>query len=222
MPTLKSLTQSYGQLLLYEDFTLELKEHAITALIGPSGCGKSTLAHVLSGILPIESGDRSEFEAMDISYVFQEPRLLPWLTVAENLALVNESKAAIDSILEAVSLNDKASALPGTLSGGQQQRVSLARGFLYPSELLILDEPFSNLDPQLKSQMIGLFTQLWRQKKKTVLLITHDHQTALQIADELYELSSPPHTQAKYHHLEMNRDQRTENWVQDKLKEIHL
>lgn len=220
MPTLKSLTQSYGSLLLYEDFTLELKENAITALIGPSGCGKSTLAHVLSGILLMESGDRSEFEAMDISYVFQEPRLLPWLTVAENLRLVNEDTEAVSTILKAVSLIDKATALPGTLSGGQQQRVSLARGFLYPSELLILDEPFSNLDPQLKDQMIHLFLQLWRQKKKTVLLITHDHQTALQIADELYELTKPPHTKAKYHHLELPQEQRTLEWIQDKLSMI--
>lgn len=221
MPTLKALTQSYGSLLLYEDFTLELKENAITALIGPSGCGKSTLAHVLSGILPMESGDRSEFETMDISYVFQEPRLLPWLSVEENLALVYDDPEAIAAILEAVSLTEKKDALPATLSGGQQQRVALARGFLYPSELLILDEPFSNLDPQLKRQMIDLFLQLWKQKEKTVLLITHDHQTALKIADELYELEMPPHHAAKHHHLEYPQRERTLAWIQEKLSEIH-
>lgn len=220
MPTLRHLTQSYGTLLLYDDFTLELKEHAVTALIGPSGCGKTTLAQVLSGLVPIDSGDRSEFETISISYVFQEPRLLPWLTVRENLALIHNDPESIDSILQAVSLSDKAGALPHTLSGGQQQRVSLARGFLYPSELLILDEPFSNLDPQLKNQMINLFIQLWKQKNKTVLLITHDHQTALRIADELFELEMPPHHAIKHHHLSLHRDERTTKWIHEKLYEI--
>ncbi len=220
MPTIKNLTQSYGSLLLYDDFSLDLKERAVTALIGPSGCGKTTLAQVLSGLLPIESGDRSEFEQLSVSYVFQEPRLLPWLTVRENLELIHDDGEAIASILKAVSLADKADALPNTLSGGQQQRVSLARGFLYPSELMILDEPFSNLDPQLKNQMIDLFIQLWKQKNKTVLLITHDHQTALRIADELFELAMPPHCLAKHHHLSLRRENRTDQWIQDKLNEI--
>lgn len=222
MPTLKSLTQSYGSLLLYDDFSLDLKERAVTALIGPSGCGKTTLAQVLSGLLPIESGDRSEFERLSVSYVFQEPRLLPWLTVRENLELIHDDGEAIASILKAVSLAEKADALPNTLSGGQQQRVSLARGFLYPSELMILDEPFSNLDPQLKNQMIDLFIQLWKQKNKTVLLITHDHQTALRIADELFELAMPPHRLAKHHHLSLERENRTDQWIQEKLNKIQM
>jgi NitT/TauT family transport system ATP-binding protein len=221
MATIKHLTQSYGSLSIFQDFSLELREGKISALIGPSGCGKTTLAQILSGLLSVESGDLSDFQDRIVSYVFQEARLLPWLTVAENLALVHDDRQAIQSILSAVSLSDKADALPGTLSGGQQQRVSLARGFLYPSDLLILDEPFSSLDPQLKDQMIVLFNQLWRQKNKTVLLITHDHQTALRVADELFELGAPPHRQANYHHLEKQRDERTAEWIQMKLREIH-
>jgi NitT/TauT family transport system ATP-binding protein len=220
MPTIKNLTQSYGSLLLYENFSMDLKQNAITALIGPSGCGKTTLAQILSGLLPIESGDLKDFEFLAISYVFQEPRLLPWLSVRENLAMIHDEPTAINEILAAVSLTEKANALPQTLSGGQQQRVALARGFLYPSDLLILDEPFSNLDPQLKSQMIRLFKQLWIHNKKTVLLITHDHQTALRIADELFELSMPPHRQAKHHHLSLERENRTDQWIQDKINKI--
>jgi NitT/TauT family transport system ATP-binding protein len=220
MPTIKNLTQSYGSLLLYENFSMDLKQNAITALIGPSGCGKTTLAQILSGLLPVESGDLKAFESLAISYVFQEPRLLPWLSVRENLAMIHDEPAAIDEILAAVSLTEKANALPQTLSGGQQQRVALARGFLYPSDLLILDEPFSNLDPQLKSQMIQLFEQLWIRNQKTVLLITHDHKTALQVADELYQLEMPPHRLAKHHHLSLGRENRTDQWIQDKLNEI--
>jgi NitT/TauT family transport system ATP-binding protein len=220
MPTIKHLTQSYGSLLLFEDFSLDLQKHAITALIGPSGCGKTTLAQILSGLLPVESGDLNEFESLSISYVFQEPRLLPWLSVRENLTMIHDDPSAIDEILSAVSLTDKANALPQTLSGGQQQRVALARGFLYPSDLLILDEPFSNLDPQLKEQMIQLFEQLWIRNRKTVLLITHDHKTALQVADELYQLEMPPHRDAKHLHLTLDRKLRNEIWMQKMQEKI--
>ena len=220
MPTIKHLTQSYGSLLLYENFSMDLKQNTITALIGPSGCGKTTLAQILSGLLPVETGDLKEFEALSISYVFQEPRLLPWLSVKENLAMIHDDPRAIDQILAAVSLTEKANVLPQTLSGGQQQRVALARGFLYPSYLLILDEPFSNLDPQLKSQMIQLFEQLWVRNKKTVLLITHDHKTALQVADELYQLERPPHRTIKHLPLPLDRKQRNETWMQEIQKKI--
>ncbi|MDE6597645.1 MAG: ATP-binding cassette domain-containing protein, partial [Clostridia bacterium] len=124
------------------------------------------------------------------SYVFQSPCLVPNLTVYDNLKLVCKDGEKIAAMLEAVKLSDKAKSYPVTLSGGQAQRVSIARAFLFDSDVILLDEPFSSLDLKLKTQMTELFFEVWRKYKRTVLYVTHDADEAVAAAQRIIVIES--------------------------------
>lgn len=184
MVEIKNFTKKYGNTVVYNDFNLSLEERKITCILGESGSGKTTLLNCVAGLTEYEG----EVSALECSYVFQTPRLVPNLTVKQNLTLVCKDDAKIADMLERVRLADKTDAYPKTLSGGQAQRVSLARAFLFESDMLLMDEPFSSLDLKLKKQMRELFLQIWRQDKRTVLFVTHDADEALSLADRLLVL----------------------------------
>ncbi|HAZ06344.1 MAG TPA: ABC transporter, partial [Acetobacterium sp.] len=136
-----------------------------------------------------------------ISYIFQEPRLLPWRTVRENLRFVFKEKsikmpgphdADIDAMLELVGLATVGDHYPSELSGGMRQRVSIARAFLYPSELLLMDEPFSSLDCALKNRLIDDFSKIWAQDKRTVIFVSHNEDEISRLAQEVLTFSDKP------------------------------
>ncbi len=175
--------KKYGETTVYDGFSLEIEAGKITCLLGPSGCGKTTLLNMLAGLVQYQG--KIENIPNRISYIFQEERLLPNLTVRQNIRFVlgkGASDAAIDSVLEKVELLDKADAYPSELSGGQAQRVSIARAFAYPSELILMDEPFSSLDTALKIRLIDVFVRLWREEKRTAVFVTHDAEEAYMLA----------------------------------------
>lgn len=175
--------KKYGETTVYDGFSLEIEAGKITCLLGPSGCGKTTLLNMLAGLVPYQG--KIENIPNRISYIFQEERLLPNLTVRQNIRFVlgkGASDAAIDSVLEKVELLDKADAYPSELSGGQAQRVSIARAFAYPSELILMDEPFSSLDTALKIRLIDVFCRLWREERRTAVFVTHDVEEACMLA----------------------------------------
>ena len=183
MIELQNISKSYGKTSVYENFSLEIEEGKITCLLGASGCGKTTLLNMLAGLTSYEG--KIENVPKRISYIFQEERLLPNLTVKQNVALVlgryaDEKK--ISEILEKVEISGKENAYPAELSGGQAQRVSIARAFAYPSGLILMDEPFSSLDTALKIRLIGVFCRLWEEERRTAVFVTHD-------AEEAYMLS---------------------------------
>lgn len=179
----ENICKKYAQMQVYENFSLEIESGKITCLLGESGCGKTTLLNMLASLIPYEGNIRNVPER--ISYIFQEERLLPNLTVYENIRYVLGKRAdrtAIMDILEKVELAEKADAYPAELSGGQAQRVSIARAFAYPSELILMDEPFSSLDTGLKIRLINVFCKLWEEDHRTAVFVTHD-------AEEAYMLS---------------------------------
>lgn len=179
----ENICKKYAQTQVYENFSLEVESGKITCLLGESGCGKTTLLNMLASLIPYE-GKISNVPSR-ISYIFQEERLLPNLTVYENIRYVlgkGADRAKIVDILEKVELADKAEAYPSELSGGQAQRVSIARAFAYPSELILMDEPFSSLDTGLKIRLIDVFCKLWKEEHRTAVFVTHD-------AEEAYMLS---------------------------------
>lgn len=184
MIEIKNLTKKYGATEVYSNFNLALEKGKITCILGESGSGKTTLLNCIAGLTEY----CGEIPAVKCSYVFQSPRLVPNLTVKQNLTLVCADEEKVLTMLERVRLQDKKNAYPKTLSGGQAQRVAIARAFLYESEILLLDEPFSSLDLKLKNEMHGLFLQIWRQDKRTVLFVTHDADEAVSIADRLVVL----------------------------------
>ena len=177
-------TKKYGATEVYSNFNLALEKGKITCILGESGSGKTTLLNCIAGLTEY----CGEIPAVKCSYVFQSPRLVPNLTVKQNLTLVCADEEKVLTMLERVRLQDKKNAYPKTLSGGQAQRVAIARAFLYESEILLLDEPFSSLDLKLKNEMHGLFLQIWRQDKRTVLFVTHDADEAVSLADRLVVL----------------------------------
>lgn len=182
------VTKRYGALTVFERFSLTLPAGEISCILGRSGVGKTTLFRMLAGLTPYE-GKICGTER-GVAYVFQEPRLLPNLTVFENLALVlpKGSAGAIEAMLSQVGLAEKRDCYPHALSGGQARRVALARAFLYPADVILMDEPFASLDLGLKLKLIRLFVTLWQSAPKTVLCITHDPDELALLAQNAFYL----------------------------------
>ncbi len=188
MISINNLSVSYGQLAVLKNFSLNLEQGGIYALIGPSGCGKSTLLKVLCGILEPSAGSIeyngmpiSEKNTLNIGYVPQNYGLLAWKTVAQNIFLplkigpkkhINQTES--ESIIEELGLRALMQRYPNELSGGQKQRVALARAFISRPALLLMDEPFSALDAFTSDTSQRLFLQLWQAHRVTTLFITHN------------------------------------------------
>lgn len=199
--TIKKLNKSFDNIHLFKDFNIEIEEHTITCILGPSGCGKTTLLNIISNSVQPESGSFSGFDEKTLSYIFQEPRLLPWKTVRENIAFVTKNKSLntdqgklIDKYLQLVNLEEFADYFPNKLSGGMKQRVAIARAFSYPSDLILMDEPLKALDLKLKLNLISAFRKIWQNDRRTVIFVTHDIDEALLLGNEIYVFSKPPFT----------------------------
>lgn len=203
---LVGITKSYtvDDLLLpvLQDFSLTVEPGTITALVGPSGCGKTTLLRLIGELESFEKGQiiKEAEEEGPMSYLFQEPRLLPWYTVLRNVELVlrpwyDSKEERINRALEflqMVNLEDYARFKPDQLSGGMRQRVSIARAFAYPARLMLLDEPFQNLDTNMRWSLVNAFLTVWKKDQRTTLYVTHDVPEALLMADNVIRLSKRP------------------------------
>ena len=181
MIEIKNLTKKYGDLSVYNNFNLSIEEGKIIAVLGESGSGKTTLLNCIAGLTAFEG----DIPKLKCSYVFQTPRLVPNLTVKENLKLICKDESKIDNMLLKVHLEDKASSYPIKLSGGQAQRVSLARAFLFESDIILMDEPLSALDLRLKKEITELFLSAWQEDKRTAVFVTHDTDEAISIAHRI-------------------------------------
>ena len=181
MLEIKNLSKKYGDLSVYDNFNLSIEEGKIIGILGESGSGKTTLLNCIAGLTPFEGN----VTKLKCSYVFQTPRLVPNLTVRENLKLICKDENKIGNMLEKVHLEDKAESFPIKLSGGQAQRVSLARAFLYDSDIILMDEPLSSLDLRLKKEITDLFLSLWQEDKRTAIYVTHDIDETVCIAHRI-------------------------------------
>jgi NitT/TauT family transport system ATP-binding protein len=164
------------------------------AIVGPSGAGKTTLLKIISGLDTAFEGQLQLPAAGRIGFMFQEPRLMPWLTVAQNLNLVDKTAGGerLTQCLAQVGLKDCAELFPNQLSGGMQRRVALLRAFLVAPQLLLMDEPFQSLDAPTADQLRAHLLELWQGSKPTVLFVTHNLQEALALADRVLFLSPGP------------------------------
>lgn len=229
---LRSVSKRYGSTRVLREVNLRVGRSEIVALVGRSGSGKSTVLRVLAGLAGDHEGEREVQGAPAIA--FQEPRLFPWRSVRDNVRYgLTRSKIAraeavsrADRALTEVGLADKAQAWPLTLSGGQAQRVSLARALVAEPQLLLLDEPFGALDALTRLSMHRLLLNLWRQHGFGVLLVTHDVDEAIALADTVVvlERGQVVHTlhidDPRQPHLQ--RDGRTDHYRADLLAQLGI
>jgi len=199
MPELKNISKSYGDLKIFDDFSLIFNKNHINCILGPSGCGKTTLLNIIAGLTLPDSGEISGINTDRISYVFQEPRLLPWKTVRKNIEFTllekipaEELQGLTDKYIKLVKLDEFQDYYPGQLSGGMKQRVSLARAFSYPGEVILMDEPFKGLDYKLKQNLQTSFLELWENDRRTVIYVTHDVDEAVELGEEVFLFSHQP------------------------------
>jgi nitrate/nitrite transport system ATP-binding protein len=215
MPPLLELTQlgkSYatpdGHAVIVKDFNLRVPEGEFVCIIGHSGCGKSTVLSIVMGLNEateggvVLAGKEIIGPGLDRGVVFQSPALLPWLTARENVLLAleqvnghskrKEKIELADKYLALVGLQDVAGSYPDELSAGMRQRVGIARAFALEPKVLLLDEPFSLLDVVTRMELQDELMQLWERERKTVLMVTHDVDEAILLADRIVMMTNGP------------------------------
>ena len=183
---------SYDKKKIFDRFSFSLNDGEILAVMGASGLGKTTLLGLISGLHQPSEG-RIESTFSRISYVFQEPRLFPWLTVEENLLAVLDPKDPtarehVHEALAAVELQNDAKLYPDELSGGMKSRVSLARAMVYGGDLFLLDEPFSALDDALRNSLRNTLKAYLTKTGAAAILVTHQSSDAQSLADRILQL----------------------------------
>ena len=189
---ISELTKFYGNRKILEEFKITLPDSGIVCICGPSGCGKTTLLSIIAGTVKPDRGKIRGINNRKISMIFQEDRLLPWLTAGENVGLVcgKGGEKNISKWFDEVRLSGEISKLPNELSGGMRQRVSIARALAYGGDIFLMDEPFKGLDNELKRHIMDLTEREVR--GRLCVFVTHNLDEAAALADIVYVLDGPP------------------------------
>ena len=196
-----NLTKQFNERLVLENINFKIEKHEFVVVVGASGCGKSTLLRILAGLEQDYAGDiliqghPSKGISQDKTIIFQEPRLFPWLSVQDNILMgsqQNASSSTFQQLLNIINLSEFKDALPHQLSGGMAQRVAIARGLMAQPQILLLDEPFSALDPITRHKMQQELLSIHHNSQLTTILITHDVEEAVLLADRIIVLKPFP------------------------------
>jgi NitT/TauT family transport system ATP-binding protein len=224
----------YGELKVLEDIQLHLRAGEIVSVIGPSGCGKSTLLGIMGGILKATNGTvhmegPTPADCLNpLTYIFQDFALLPWRTVAQNVALplehhrmtAAERTERVKDALERTKLYDFANALPKQLSGGMKQRVGIARALVVRPAVLLMDEPLSALDAQTRDLLMEDFIDLWLRERIAGIYITHNFHECLRLADRIMVLSRRPGRVKEMIEVRIPLRERTQKAAQIELTDL--
>ena len=206
MLNVSRLSKRFGDLSVFENFDLVLPQNGFTVLIGPSGCGKSTLFNVLTGVVAGDTGEiswrgKTVAHLRKLSaYMQQKDLLLPWFSLMDNALLparvagadMTKYREKAKALFKRLGLEGFESYLPGEISGGMRQRCALVRTLMFERDLVLLDEPLSALDAITRRSLQTLILMLQVEFEKTILMITHDIEEALRLADEVLVLSGRP------------------------------
>jgi sulfonate transport system ATP-binding protein len=202
----KSFQRDQNNLTVLDGIHLDIEQGEFISIVGSSGCGKSTLLRLIAGLDPDYQGEISlnkiPIQGTDLKrgLIFQEHRLLPWLTVSENIHLALEEtglsrlekNTRVKEHLEIVGLTGFEHAYPHELSGGMAQRVAIARGLVNKPDILLLDEPFGALDAMTRSHLQAELQRIWQHEKITMILVTHDIEEAVYLGDRVIVMSARP------------------------------
>ena len=186
----ENISKKYGAKQALAQTTLAFAEHSFTCLVGRSGCGKTTLLRLLGALEKADGGTITLAQGKRIAPVFQEARLMPWLTVAANITLAAQAndkldKARLPEILDILGLAGCEKLYPHELSGGMAQRVALGRTLFYNPDVILMDEPFSALDYFTRQGLQQTLLELFARERKTIIFVTHDVEDALLLADRI-------------------------------------
>jgi NitT/TauT family transport system ATP-binding protein len=205
---LRDVAVQFGADNIFSGLSLSIAQGEFACLLGPSGCGKSTMIRIMGGLIEpthgfISVGGRSpQLARGTIAYVFQSPRLVPWRNACDNVGLAielrtpsvgkNERRERVVKLLQMVGLGRDVDKFPAMLSGGERQRVAIARALAVDPSIILMDEPFSALDPDTRRRMRADLIRLWQDTRKTIVFVTHDLDEALELADRIVVFSGKP------------------------------
>ncbi len=202
----RNLTKRFGDLLVLNRINFHVAKGEFLAIVGPTGCGKTTFLNCLSKLVPTSEGDIfvdgevADPKKHNISFVFQEPTCLPWRTVRQNVAYGMEIKGfkadhvrkRVDYMLDMVGLTDTQDLYPNQVSASMVQRITVARAFAVDPDLLLMDEPYGQLDVKLRYYLEDELVKLWQTLKSTVIFVTHNIEEAVYVAERVLVLSNKP------------------------------
>ena len=202
----QNLTKSFGDLVVLQDVKFTVKQGEFLCIVGPTGCGKTTFMNTLAKLTPATSGtiqihgEEADPQKHNIAYVFQESTSLPWLTVRDNVAYgmkvkkipIGERNRRLNEILDLVGLADCAHLYPNQISASMEQRLAVARAFATQPDLLLMDEPYGQLDVKLRYYLEDELIRLWEKLRITVVFVTHNIEEAVYLADRILILSNKP------------------------------
>jgi NitT/TauT family transport system ATP-binding protein len=203
---LRDVAVQFGADKIFSGLSLSVAQGEFACLLGPSGCGKSTMIRLMGGLIQPTQGfigvDGRSPQLAPLAYVFQSPRLVPWRNARDNVGLAielrtpsvgkSERHERAMKLLRTVGLERDADKFPAMLSGGERQRVAIARALAVDPGIILMDEPFSALDPDTRQRMRMDLTQLWQGTRKTIVFVTHDLNEALELADRIVVFSGKP------------------------------
>lgn len=201
-----SLTKKFGDLLVLDEVSFHVGEGEFLAIVGPTGCGKTTFLNTLSKLIPatrghiLINGQEADPKKHNLAFVFQEPSSMPWRTVRQNVAYGMEVKGVpaaerekrLDHILSLVGLADSADLYPNQISASMEQRLAVARAFATRPDLLLMDEPYGQLDVKLRYYLEDELIRLWQELKSTVIFVTHNIEEAVYVAERILVLTNKP------------------------------
>jgi sulfonate transport system ATP-binding protein len=221
--------KDFGPIRVLQNVQVRLHPGEIVSLLGPSGCGKSTLLRIVAGLEHDYSGELQQ-TAEQVAFVFQEPRLMPWLTVERNIGFHDDKAfdaAWVAQLLDEVGLTGFAQTLPKALSGGMAQRVAIARGLYSHPRVLLLDEPFSAVDAFTRMKLQDLLLDLARRHGIALLMVTHDIDEALYLSDRVMIMGNRPSSVSEeimvnLEHPRDRRDTRLATLKAQALTELHV
>jgi ABC-type nitrate/sulfonate/bicarbonate transport system ATPase subunit len=204
----ENLTKIFGDLLVLKDLNFDIYDGEFLCVVGPTGCGKTTFCNVVSRLLPSTKGsismDGEEINPSrhNVSFVFQEPSCIPWRTVWQDIGIGLEIKKVhpletqrrLKDIIQLVGLEGFEDFYPHQISAGMKQRVAIARAFVTEPDLLLMDEPFGQLDSNTRFQIETRLIELWEKTKRTVIFVTHNLEEAVYLAERILVLTNKPTT----------------------------
>lgn len=225
------LTKKFGELLVLDDVNFTVGKGEFLAIVGPTGCGKTTFLNLLSRLIPATKGhiridgQEADPKKHNLAFVFQEPSSLPWLTVKQNVEFgmlikgvhEGERERRLRQILDLVGLADCANLFPNQISASMEQRVAVSRAFATNPDLLLMDEPYGQLDVKLRYYLEDELVKLWRELGSTVIFVTHNIEEAVYVAERILVLTNKPTTIKSEIRVDLPRPR---NFIDERFIEI--